>query len=82
MTTIILLIQSMSEICWPFLIVTASSSLSQWEAEFAELVPSVDVVVYSGSRDTRKTMRASEFYDVRGLMFQVLLTSAEALLEV
>ncbi|KAI3461416.1 hypothetical protein Pfo_018079 [Paulownia fortunei] len=80
--TVILFIRSMSEICRPFLIVTALSSLSQWEAEFARLVPSVDVVVYSGNRDTRKGIRASEFYDEGGrVMLQVLLSSAEAVFE-
>ncbi|KAK6144371.1 hypothetical protein DH2020_021191 [Rehmannia glutinosa] len=69
--TIIFFLRSMSEIRRPFLIVTASSSLSQWEAEFARLVPSVDVVVYSGNSDTRKGIRASEFYDEAGrLMLQ------------
>ncbi|PIN16129.1 DNA helicase [Handroanthus impetiginosus] len=72
----------MSEICRPFLIVTTSSSLSQWEAEFARLVPSVDVVVYSGNKDTRKGIRAAEFYEDGGhVMLQVLLSSAEAVFE-
>ncbi|GFP82484.1 helicase protein mom1 [Phtheirospermum japonicum] len=80
--TIALCLRSMSETCQPFLIVTDSSSLSQWESEFARLVPSVDVVVYSGNSDTRKGIRASEFYDEGGnLMLQVLLSSVEAVLE-
>ncbi|CAA0813549.1 Helicase protein MOM1 [Striga hermonthica] len=80
--TILFSLQSMSEICRPFLFVTASSSLSQWEAEFARLVPSVDVVVYSGNKDTRKGIRAAEFYDEGGfLMLQVLLSSVEAVFE-
>ncbi|KAL7127241.1 hypothetical protein ABFS83_14G242600 [Erythranthe nasuta] len=79
---IILFIRSMSEIGWPFLVVTASSSVSQWEAEFARLVPSVDVVVYSGNRNTRKGIRASEFNEGGSrVMFQVLLSSAEAVFE-
>ncbi|EYU36171.1 hypothetical protein MIMGU_mgv1a0000881mg, partial [Erythranthe guttata] len=79
---IILFIRSMSEIGWPFLVVTGSSSVSQWEAEFARLVPSVDVVVYSGNRNTRKGIRASEFNEGGSrVMFQVLLSSAEAVLE-
>lgn len=80
--TVISFIQSMSDICRPFLIVTASSSLSQWEAEFARLAPSVDVVVFSGNRDTRKGIRASEFYEGGHVMLQVLLSSAEAVFEV
>ncbi|KAL3623984.1 hypothetical protein CASFOL_032800 [Castilleja foliolosa] len=80
--TIALCLRSMSESFFPFLIITDSSSLSQWESEFARLVPYVDVVVYSGNRDTRKGIRASEFYDEAGhLMPQVLLSSVEAVLE-
>ncbi|KAL0370085.1 UNVERIFIED_CONTAM: Helicase protein MOM1 [Sesamum angustifolium] len=80
--TVTSFIESMNESARPFLIVTASGSLSQWEAEFAQLVPSVDVVVYKGNKDTRKGIRASEFYEGGGqLMLQVLLSSAEAVLE-
>ncbi|KAL3629549.1 hypothetical protein CASFOL_026771 [Castilleja foliolosa] len=80
--TLALCIRSMSETCRPFLIITTPSSLSQWESEFERLVPSVDVVVYSGNRETRKGIRASEFYDDGGHpMLQVLLSSAEAVLE-
>ncbi|XP_051120425.1 helicase protein MOM1-like isoform X2 [Andrographis paniculata] len=79
---ILLLIQSMSQICWPFLIVTTSSSLSHWEAEAEELMPSVDVVVYNGSRTARTATKTLEFYDEdEHLTLQVLLTSAEAFLE-
>ncbi|KAK6118108.1 hypothetical protein DH2020_048157 [Rehmannia glutinosa] len=60
--TLVFFIQSLNEICHPFLIVAASDSLSQWEAEFARLAPSVDVV-YSGNIDNRKGIRASEFYE-------------------
>ncbi|KAL0457018.1 UNVERIFIED_CONTAM: Helicase protein MOM1 [Sesamum latifolium] len=80
--TVTSFIESMNESSRPFLIVTASGSLSQWEAEFAQLVPSVDVVVYNGNKDIRKGIRASEFYEEGGqVMLQVLLSSAEAVLE-
>ncbi|KAK4405858.1 Helicase protein MOM1, partial [Sesamum angolense] len=80
--TVTSFIESMNESARPFLIVTASGSLSQWETEFAQLVPSVDVVVYNGNKDTRKGIRASEFYEEGGqVMLQVLLSSAEAVLE-
>ncbi|KAL0418218.1 UNVERIFIED_CONTAM: Helicase protein MOM1 [Sesamum radiatum] len=80
--TVTSFIESMNESARPFLIVTAAGSLSQWEAEFAQLVPSVDVVVYKGNKDTRKGIRASEFYEGGGqVMLQVLLSSAEAVLE-
>ncbi|KAL6508725.1 hypothetical protein OROHE_021284 [Orobanche hederae] len=59
-----------------------SDSLSQWEAEFARLAPSVDVVVYNGNIDTRKGIRASEFYEEGGcVMLQVLLSSREVVFE-
>lgn len=81
--TVIFSIQSMSESCWPFLLVTTPESLSHWEAEFAQLVPSLDVVVYGGSSDTRKGIRASEFYDEEGrMMIRVLLSSMDAVSEV
>ncbi|KAG8371313.1 hypothetical protein BUALT_Bualt13G0074700 [Buddleja alternifolia] len=80
--TVIYSIGSMIENSGPFLIIAASSSLSLWEAEFARLVPSVDVVVYSGNRDTRKGIRASEFYEEGGhVLLQVLLSSREAVFE-
>lgn len=81
-TTAIFLIHSMIETFRPFLIVTTYDSLSRWEADFERLVPSVDVVVYSGSRNTRKRIGASEFFDEGGcMMVQVLLSSVEAVLE-
>lgn len=66
----------------PFLIITTNDSLSRWEADFERLVPSVDVVVYSGNRDTRNIIRASEFFDGSCVTVQVLLSSVEAVLEV
>ncbi|KAL8515998.1 hypothetical protein ACS0TY_014613 [Phlomoides rotata] len=80
--TVIFSIQSMSEFCWPFLVVTAPGLLSLWEAEFAQLVPSLDVVVYGGSKDIRKGIRASEFYDEEGrMMVRVLLSSMDVVSE-
>ncbi|KAG8387652.1 hypothetical protein BUALT_Bualt02G0043600 [Buddleja alternifolia] len=80
--TVAFFIQSMAEICQSFLIVATSDSFSQWEAELARLAPSVDVVVYSGNIDTRKGIRASEFYEEGGrVMLQVLLSSPTVVLE-
>lgn len=81
--TLILFIQSMTTICQPFLIIASSKSFSLWEAEFARLAPSVDVAIYGGNRETRKGIRASEFYGDGGyVMFQVLLSSMQAVIEV
>ncbi|XP_027773466.1 uncharacterized protein LOC107023051 isoform X3 [Solanum pennellii] len=75
-------ILSLSDVCCPFLIVTTSSSLPQWEAEFTRLAPSIDVVVYSGSRDSRRRIKSLEFYDEGGfMMLQVLLSSLEFAIE-
>ncbi|XP_057781993.1 helicase protein MOM1-like isoform X2 [Salvia miltiorrhiza] len=80
--TAILVVHSMIETFRPFLIVTTNDSRPHWEANFEQLVPSVDVVVYSGSRDTRNRIRTSEFYDEGGHMIvQVLLSSVEDVLE-
>lgn len=79
----VLFILSLSDVCCPFLIVTTSSSLPQWEAEFTRLAPSIDVVVYSGSRDYRRRIKSLEFYDEGGfMMLQVLLSSLEFAIEV
>ncbi|XP_069155137.1 helicase protein MOM1-like isoform X1 [Solanum lycopersicum] len=78
----VLFILSLSDVCCPFLIVTTSSSLPQWEAEFTRLAPSIDVVVYSGSRDYRRRIKSLEFYDEGGfMMLQVLLSSLEFAIE-
>ncbi|KAJ8535518.1 hypothetical protein K7X08_023238 [Anisodus acutangulus] len=78
----VLFILSLSDVCCPVLIVTTSSSLPQWEAEFTRWAPSIDVVVYSGSRDSRRRIKSLEFYDEGGfMMLQVLLSSLEAVIE-
>ncbi|GER33519.1 chromodomain-helicase-DNA-binding protein [Striga asiatica] len=80
--TLVFFIKSLLEHCHPFLIVATSDSSSQWEAEFARLAPSVSVVVYNGNIDTRKAIRASEFYEEGGrVMLQVLVCSPEAVVE-
>lgn len=79
----VLFILSLSDVCCPFLIVTTSSSLLQWEAEFTRWAPSIDVVVYSGRRDSRRRIKSLEFYDEGGFrILQVLLSSLEAVIEV
>ncbi|XP_073151865.1 uncharacterized protein [Henckelia pumila] len=80
--TLILFIQSMTTMCQPFLIIASSESFALWEAEFARLAPTVDVVIYDGIRETRKGIRASEFHEEEGcVMFQVLLSSMQAVVE-
>ncbi|XP_022728687.1 uncharacterized protein LOC111284231, partial [Durio zibethinus] len=71
-----------SDISRPFLIITTSTSQYSWDEEFLHLVPSADVVVYSGSKEIRNSIRNLEFYDEGGcIMFQVLITSPEVISE-
>ncbi|XP_057480932.1 helicase protein MOM1-like isoform X3 [Actinidia eriantha] len=82
-TKVILFILSLVvNVSQPFLIISNSSTLSLWEAGFLYLGPSTDVVVYSGNKDSRRIIRAYEFYEEGGsTMFQVLLSPIEALAE-
>ncbi|XP_043696783.1 helicase protein MOM1-like, partial [Telopea speciosissima] len=78
---VILFIMSLQSDVWrPSLIV--SSALSVWETQFLRLAPSINVVVYSGNSDVRKSIRALEFYEESGcVMFQVLLSTPDAIVE-
>ncbi|KAI3917087.1 hypothetical protein MKX01_003536, partial [Papaver californicum] len=80
---VILFILSLQPVvCRPFLIVSTISALSAWEAGFLRLAPSLDVIVYSGTRDARKSIRMLEFYEEgRSVMFQVLLSSIDTIVE-
>ncbi|XP_062172135.1 helicase protein MOM1 [Alnus glutinosa] len=65
----------------PFLVITTSAALSAWDHEFMDLAPPLNVVVYSGDKDIRKSIRRLEFYEEGGcLLFQVLITSPEVVL--
>lgn len=80
--TVIFFVLSLTEVCQPFLIIVASDAISQWEAEFTRLAPSIAVTVYSGSRDARRRIRTFEFYEEGGcMMLHVLLSSPEAVFE-
>ncbi|WCJ31754.1 Chromodomain-helicase-DNA-binding protein 1 [Euphorbia peplus] len=70
-----------SDGCWPFLIIT-SSDASLWDEEFSRLAPSIAAVVYCGNQILRRRIRAVEFYlEGGGVMFDVLITSPEAVVE-
>ncbi|XP_035545868.1 helicase protein MOM1-like isoform X2 [Juglans regia] len=67
--------------CRPFLIVSTSAALYSWDQEFLRLAPPLDVVVYSGNKDMRESIRALEFYDQGGCpLFHVLITTPEVIL--
>lgn len=81
--TVIFFVLSLTEVCQPFLMIVASDAISQWEAEFTRLAPSIAVTVYSGSKDMRRGIRTFEFYEEGGcMMLHVLLSSPEAVFEV
>ncbi|KAH7865761.1 hypothetical protein Vadar_010838 [Vaccinium darrowii] len=66
----------------PFLIITRSSCLSMWEAKFSQRKSDMNIVVYKGNKDIRAIIRSLEFYNEDGcLMFQVLLSTPETVLE-
>lgn len=74
---------SMCDAQQPFLIVTSSDALCLWEAEFSRVARLVDVLIYNGGRDNRRIIRTLEFYhEGGGIMFQVLLSTLEAVVEV
>ncbi|XP_016651691.1 PREDICTED: helicase protein MOM1-like isoform X3 [Prunus mume] len=66
----------------PFLIISTPPTLCCWDNEFFHLAPSIDVVVYSGNKDLRRSIRTIDFDEAGGcMMFQVLVTSPEAIIE-
>ncbi|GFZ11392.1 hypothetical protein Acr_22g0007900 [Actinidia rufa] len=78
----ILFILSLRDNTLPFLIITTSSSLSVWEAEFSKCTSSINTVVYKGSKDVRAIIRALEFYNEEGcVMLQVLLSPPDVVAE-
>ncbi|KAG6629446.1 hypothetical protein CIPAW_14G085200 [Carya illinoinensis] len=69
------------DVCRPFLIVSTSAALYSWDQEFLRLAPPLDVVVYSGNKDMRDSIRALEFYDQDGCpLFHVLITTPEVIM--
>lgn len=67
----------------PFLIISPFLSLNSWDHEFFHLAPSLDVVVYSGNKDIRKSIRTLEFCEEGSCpLFQVLISSPEVIIMV
>jgi SNF2 family DNA or RNA helicase len=79
--TILFVMSILPDVCRPLLIVS-TSSLSVWEAKFNRLAASINVVVYNGEKDVRKSIQDLEFYDNGSMMLQVLLSHPDAILEV
>lgn len=81
--SILFILSLLSYACRPFLIISPSTSLPLWEAEFNRLAPSINLVVYNASKDVRKMIRTLEFHQECGpIMFQVLLSCPDAIVEV
>lgn len=80
---VISLVQSFqSDTCGPFLIISTSAALRSWDAEFLQLATCLNVVVYSGDKSLRKSIRKLEFYVGSCIAFDVLITTLEVVLEV
>uniref|UniRef100_A0A0D9WKR2 Chromo domain-containing protein n=1 Tax=Leersia perrieri TaxID=77586 RepID=A0A0D9WKR2_9ORYZ len=80
--TILFAMSILPDVCQPLLIVSTSTSLSLWEAKFNRLTQFINVVVYNGEKDVRKQIQDLEFYENGSVMFQVLLSHPDAILEV
>ncbi|KAJ1257489.1 hypothetical protein BS78_10G000700 [Paspalum vaginatum] len=79
--TIFFVSSILPHISQPLLIVSTSASLSLWETKFNRLAASINVVVYNGVKDVRKSIQNLEFYEDGSVMFQVLLTHPDAVFE-
>ncbi|KAF8775853.1 hypothetical protein HU200_004246 [Digitaria exilis] len=79
--TILFVMSILPHICRPLLIVSTSASISLWETKFSRLAASINVVVYNGEKDVRKSIRDLEFCEDGSVMFQVLLSHPDAILE-
>lgn len=74
------LIQSFQlKTCRPFLIISTLAALHLWDDEFLRLV---NVVVYNGNKDLRRSIRNLEFNEGGCPMFQVLITTLDIVVEV
>ena len=83
MRVVLFILSLQADVCRPFLIISTSNVLPLWEAEFSRLASSMNVVVYSGNKDIRRSIRTMEFYEEGGcIMFDVLLVPPEAVVEV
>ncbi|CAM0950224.1 unnamed protein product [Alopecurus aequalis] len=79
--TVLFAMSILLDVCRPLLIVSTSASLALWEAKFNRLAPSINVVVYNGEKNVRKTIQDLEFYEKGSVMLQVLLSHPDAIIE-
>ncbi|XP_062082123.1 helicase protein MOM1 isoform X2 [Humulus lupulus] len=64
--------------CQPFLIISTSAALHLWDDGFLQFV---NVVVYNGNKDLRRSIRKLEFDEGGCPMFQVLITTLDIVME-
>ncbi|KAF7805613.1 helicase protein MOM1-like isoform X1 [Senna tora] len=66
----------------PFLIISTTAALQYWEDEFSRWASSVNVIVYSGNKEIRRSIRKLEFWDDAGcLLFRVLIVLPDIIIE-
>ncbi|CAN1837353.1 Helicase protein MOM1 [Linum perenne] len=70
-----------STVSQPFLIITTSTALDSWDEEFTRFARCMYTVVYKGDKDVRGSIRSLEFGEGGCVMFQLLITSLEAVIE-
>ncbi|XP_059430737.1 helicase protein MOM1 isoform X2 [Corylus avellana] len=81
MKVLALILSLQPDVNRPFLVISTPAALSVWDHEFLHLAPSLNVVVYSGNKDIRKSIRRLEFYEEGGcVLFQILITSPEVVM--
>ncbi|XP_043724989.1 CHD3-type chromatin-remodeling factor CHR7-like [Telopea speciosissima] len=65
----------------PVLVIAPKSTLFQWEKEFHHWAEELNVVIYQGERESRRCIRAHEFYSTeKNVLFDVLVTNYELVL--
>ncbi|CAA2986992.1 CHROMATIN REMODELING 5 isoform X1 [Olea europaea subsp. europaea] len=78
-------LQNAQQIQGPFLVVVPLSTLSNWAKEFKKWMPTMNVIIYVGTRASREVCQQYEFYNDknmgRSIKFDTLLTTYEVLLK-